>query len=219
MTRLRTLALNLLTILVTITAIGLGGFRVNQYVGAWMSQRAVRIDGWREYSREGIRVGPDSAAVTIVEFADFQCPYCRLASRDLALILDRYYPDVALIYRHYPLASYTFAVPAAKAAECAAESGRFRAFYEYVYSKADSIGSKPWVSYARDAGVPDLASFELCVASPDPVKAIHRDTIAGNALGITGTPMFLVNDLRVPNYPGTEKLIEYVEDALSRLKE
>jgi len=102
---------------------------------------------------------------------------------------------IALVYRHWPLSRHRFAYQAARAAECAAEQGRFEAFHDVVYAQQDSLGLKVFGEMAAEAGVPDLGLFEVCTSSTDPVPSIEADIAKVIELGGIGTPTLLMNGL------------------------
>ncbi|HEX8394770.1 MAG TPA: thioredoxin domain-containing protein [Longimicrobium sp.] len=170
------------------------------------------IADWRSYV-EGHRIGPQDASVTIVEFSDFECQFCRAAASRLRALQEKYPRDVALVYRHYPLPYHKNAVPAAKASVCAARQGRFREYHDALFAQQDSLGAVPWARLATEAAVPDEAAFEACFRSSGPDSEIERDREAGSRLGVQGTPAILVNERLVFGAPpGT--LEEFVESAV-----
>jgi protein-disulfide isomerase len=123
---------------------------------------------------------------------------------------------VALLYRHWPLPNHRFAYPAARASECAAEQGRFEAFYTVLFAQQDSIPNKSFTQFAREAGVPDLDAFERCAASTDPVPAIERDVADVRRIGGTGTPTIIIDGMlmRTPYSDGS--FAEQVQAAIDR---
>ncbi len=151
------------------------------------------VPGWRTYA-EGERVGPADAKVTIVEFSDFECPFCRETASRIRAIRERYPHDVALVYRHYPLSYHPHATAAARASICASRQGRFESYHDALFARQDSLGLIAWSRLAADAGVPDVPAFEACMAEAGPSAEIERDLQAGTRLGVRGTPALLVND-------------------------
>jgi len=155
------------------------------------------IRDWRAYAARGHRSGPRNAPVTIVEFEDYQCPFCRRMV-DRLDSLQRADPlRIAVVRRHFPLDAHAQARAAALAAECAGDQGAFEAYERRLYASQDSLGPAKWVALARDAGVPDLPRFAGCVGEAALAGNVDRDVEAGRRLGITGTPTFLVNHLMV----------------------
>jgi len=159
-----------------------------------------RIADAASFARAGHRMGPADAAVTIVEFADYQCPYCQQAEGVLAAIRERYGDQVSIVYRHFPLFIHDSAVAAAHASECAATMGDFERFHHFLFANAKAIGREPWQWFAHGAGVADLAGFERCIETQAEFPAIQEDRAAAERLGIESTPIFLINDLQVSGY-------------------
>lgn len=158
---------------------------------------------WAELIREGHSIGPSDAPLTVVEFGDFECPSCRWYAHNVLDSLRARYPHaVRVVYRHLPLtAIHRFAYPAARAAECAAEQGRFAMFHDALFAKADSLGLKGFDSFARETGVADLDAFTACNAKSAPVANIERDRQVAAALGISATPTVIVNARRYARPP------------------
>jgi len=178
--------------------------------------RASPVDGWGAYSASGHRAGPDSAPVVIVEFADFQCPYCRDLAARLDTIRDEFPREVAVIFRHHPIRSHPHALAAARASECAAEQGRFWPLHDALYREQPRIGVAPWSEFAVAAGVPDTARFQDCVTSDAPNPALRLDTVASRQLGVTSTPTLLINETRIDGAPPLDSLRAYVSRAAAR---
>lgn len=177
---------------------------------------SVRLENWPEIVGNGHRMGPSGAPVTIVEFGDFECPACRAFHQRVLEPVRALYPtQVALVFRHWPLPYHRFATPAARAAECAASQGRFHAMHDLLYQFQDSLGLKPFESYARDAGVGDLEAFEDCVHDTSPMPAVDRDTLAVMRLGGQGTPTVVVNGLLLRRVPDSTLLVQLIEQALT----
>ncbi len=174
-----------------------------------------RVADWRSIASVGHRMGPVEAPVTIVEFADFQCPACRRfidGALDSALLT---FPGkIAVVFRNWPLPYHPFAYQAARAAECGARQGRFRQLYELMYQEQDSLGVKPFVNFAKDAGVPDITAFLLCSDRTDRVPVIERDIADARSIGGTGTPTIVVNDLLLHSIPDAKDLEALVSKAI-----
>lgn len=156
MVKKREWLLNGATLLLTVCALFIGGVRIREQFFPPDPLRPTKVENWREYAARGHRQGPRDAAVTIVEFADFQCPVCRSVAPILKSIRERYPGDVALVFRHFPLSSHEHALPAARASECAAELGQFWSFHDALFTQADSIGKMSWVRFGSQAGIRTL---------------------------------------------------------------
>ena len=148
--------------------------------------------------------GPEDAAITIVEYADFQCPYCSVASQNLQTLMDMYPDDVRVVYRHFPLASiHDKAIPAAQAVEAAGVQSEdaFWAFHDLLYQTQSAWSEysvedfAAWVvEVAAELGL-DPVQFEADYNSEAIVTMAEASWIDGQALGIPGTPFIKINSL------------------------
>jgi protein-disulfide isomerase len=173
------------------------------------------LDKWTEALSFGIRVGPPRAKVTIVDVADFECPVCRGFYLSARAVQESYPESVALIHVDYPLGYHKFAMPAAKAAQCADRLGAFSQFIDGLYRKQDSLGLKSWGSYAHEAGIADTAAIARCATDPATVSRIQRGIAFGEAIGLSGTPTVLINGWWLPVPPSEERLRALVEAVLA----
>ncbi len=170
-----------------------------------------REPDWLSYTTAGRVIGAADAAVTIVVFAEFQCPFCRAFKGNVDELRKRYPNDVRLIYRHYPLWNHPFAADAAKASECAAGQGRFEGMLDALYEDQNSIGIVPWSSFAKSARVPDLRQFDACMRGVEAVPQVEQDIAAAKRLGVRSTPTLLVDGLRIDGNPTLDWLVAHVE--------
>jgi protein-disulfide isomerase len=160
--------------------------------GPDMRPRAV--DDWEQVVSAGRWIGSPRAPVRIVEFSDFQCPFCAQAHPVIEAVRRRHPERVAVLYRHFPLdAIHPHARPAAVASECAGEQGRFAEMASLLFAQQDSLGAKPWARFAAAAGVRDAAAFERCLRDPRMLENVDRDARAGTDIGIEVTPTLVIN--------------------------
>src|SRR5581483_8406193 len=135
-----------------------------------------------------------SAPLTLVEFADYQCPFCRQFHTAVYDRLKKEYIDsgkLRFVSRDLPLEIHNNALAAANAGRCAAEQNQFWPMRETLISHADKLDPKAIESYARDIGL-NVDQFRSCVASEKYLPSIRADVAEANALGIMGTPTFVV---------------------------
>ena len=158
------------------------------------------IDGWEDFSAIGRWIGDSTAKVRLVEFTDYECPFCRRFHEQFAAMRQEFGKDVSLLIVQYPLPNHRFARPAAYAAECAHAAGRWEQFHDALYAKQDSFGLKSWASYASDAGIKDTASFLGCVRRTSKSDRVEAGLAAGTRIRIVGTPTILIDGWR---YNGT----------------
>ena len=180
-----------------VAAVLIAGVVLYQVAGTDLSHASPsgEVTDWQRYA-DGHRLGPETAAVTIIEFGDYQCPFCRASEPHLKAILRRHGNDVALVYRHFPLQVHGSAFPAARAAECAGEQDRFWEFHEVLYSTDSWMGrtsDADLAELAERAGVVSLEEFVSCLGGTEGDYAVNADIMVGQRLGIAGTPTFLVN--------------------------
>lgn len=149
-----------------------------------------------------IKLGPDdparvegspAAPVTIVEFGDFQCPFCGRVEPTLADLLKKYEGRVKLAFRDFPLAAiHVHAEEAAEAARCAEAQGKFWPMHDAMYSEQSKLRGPDLIETAGRLGM-DRASFAACLKSGKYKAAIQQDVAAGTKAGVTGTPTFFIN--------------------------
>lgn len=221
----RELGSRLLAVISVCCAISVVGLMIRQQFfaplppGVRLSTPPTRIKNWAQYAAVGHRMGPDPAPVTIVEFADFQCPVCRqFVTQSLRGVIARHAGQVAVVFRHWPLPYHRQAYSAARAAECAAAQGRFEQFYNLIYDQQDSLGLKPFIAFGRDAGVVDAPRFAKCVTDTGKVSAVERDVAAALELKGEGTPLLLINGTRFTGAPDSTHLDSIVVAAMHRAR-
>lgn len=142
-------------------------------------------------------IGPADAPITIVEFSDYQCPYCRRWHLQVYQPLLNAYPGkIRLVYRHLPLTSiHPDAFPAAEAAMCAGEQDAYWQYHDKLFS-SDSLGNGVYVRYARDLNL-DMTAFESCITERKYQEAVQADLDFAVDLGVRSTPTFFINGLAV----------------------
>ncbi|HXT16095.1 MAG TPA: thioredoxin domain-containing protein [Gemmatimonadaceae bacterium] len=171
------------------------------------------VPDWRAIAKEGHSMGPDSAPVVVTEFADFECPACALFYQRMDS-LSRAHPGlVRLVFRHYPVKGHRFAVPAARASECAASQGAFEPMYNALFTYRDSVGLVPWTWFASTAGVRDTAAFASCTRQSTDIPALQRDTSAARRLQIAATPLVVLGGQRFYGAPPFDTLAALVQRA------
>ncbi|MEO8256782.1 MAG: thioredoxin domain-containing protein [Acidobacteriota bacterium] len=136
--------------------------------------------------------GSASAPVEVIEFADFQCPFCLAAAPTVKKVMDTYGDRVRLVYRNYPLPNHPQAQPAAEAAQCANEQGQFWPYHDRLFAEAGKLSDADLKKAAADLGM-NAPRFNACVDERRYKSVVDADQREGTEAGVNGTPAFFVN--------------------------
>ncbi len=154
--------------------------------------------------------GPDDAPVTIVEFTDYQCPYCHRAQTVVEEILQRYSGKVRFVHLDYPLDGHPEAVPAARAARCAGEQGRFWDFHRSMMSRPGPLDTADLRGRAATLKL-DKDKFHACLASDKYAEEIQAEFRLGTELGVSGTPAYFINGRMLSGSRPVESFVEVID--------
>lgn len=136
--------------------------------------------------------GPVDAPIVVVEYSDFECPYCVRAQPSIAQVLEAYGDRVRHVYRDFPLAMHEYANIAAQAAQCAAEQEQFWAYHDVLFANARELRPEDLHSYAAEIGL-NADQFSQCLQSGRHAEGVMADMASGQAHGVSGTPAFFIN--------------------------
>src|SRR5205085_2613989 len=136
-----------------------------------------------------------NASITLVEFSDFQCPYCAAAAPELAALLKAYPTKVKLIFKEYPLEIHSQAALAAAAAVAAHKQGKFWPMYDAMFAARDDLSKDNILALAQQNGL-DLKRFQTDLDSVEIKEAITRDVQDGDRAGVSGTPTLFIDGQR-----------------------
>jgi protein-disulfide isomerase len=136
--------------------------------------------------------GPEGAKITIVEFSDFQCPYCSKAEDAVTQVAEKYAGKVRIVFRHYPLSFHENAPKAAQASMCANEQGKFWEMHKQLFANQSALSVEALKGHAKSIGL-DGAKFDACLDSDKMKGVVDADTKDGEAAGVNGTPAFFIN--------------------------
>ena len=162
------------------------------------------------------RGGPD-AAVTIVEFSDFECPFCVRVQPALERVLEQYAGRLRLVYRHFPLtAIHPYAWKAAEASLCAGEQDRFWEYHDLLFAEQHAMSVPDLKEKARRLSLSG-AEFDACLDSGRHYEAVRTDIRAATAAGVSGTPAFFVNGRFLSGAVPLEHFVELIDDELARI--
>jgi len=159
--------------------------------------------------------GNPNAPVMIVEFSDYQCPYCHQVEPTVKDLLAKYGDKVSLSYRDFPLtAIHQNAMIAAEASRCAEEQGKFWEYHDQLFA-ASSLEKNSLLEYARNLKLDDK-QFESCLTSEKYKAEIDKDQLEGRNAGVNGTPGFFINGVFVNGAQPREAFTNVIDDELSR---
>jgi protein-disulfide isomerase len=158
--------------------------------------------------------GPATAPVTIVEFADFQCPYCKRAESSLHALLAQYPGKVRIVFRNLPLTQlHPQAESAAEAAVCADRQGKFWEMHDAMYADQGSLTPDALKDTAKRLGL-NLGQFSACLSAGAPAATLDADARAAQDLGLSGTPYFFINGRPVDGNVPLEKFQSIIAEEL-----
>ena len=161
--------------------------------------------------------GSASAPIEIVEFSDFQCPFCLRADPTVRQVLSTYGDRIHFVYRHYPLPNHPAARPAAEAAACAAEQGKFWQFHDALFANPTKLSDADLKEHAVTLGM-NATQFNSCVDTHKLKPLVDADLKAGEEAGVNGTPAFFINGRALSGAQPFEAFKKIIDDELELKK-
>ena len=167
-------------------------------------------------SNDDPAIGPANAPVTVIEFSDFECPFCRRHTLETApRILSEYEGEIRYVFKDFPLTSiHPNAFPASEAAHCAREQGEFWAFHDLLFELELPLGPATYVQYAEDLGL-NISQFTQCVDERKYSELVQANFDFAAQLGVRSTPTFFVNGIAVVGAQPFATFQEIIEGELS----
>ena len=171
-------------------------------------------------SADSYRTSTASAAVTMVNFGDFQCPACGAYHSVVKQLETKYKDTLTVVFRHFPLSIHPNAVPAAMAAEAAGKQGKFWEMHDKLYEAQSEWSDEKktediFISYAKDMGL-DAERFKKDLTDGELQKRINRDVTDANTLGINATPTFYVNNIKIANPASLAEFDAIIQAAITK---
>lgn len=157
--------------------------------------------------------GPTDATVTVVQFAEYQCYYCNQVRPSLDRLFDEFDGKVRLVWKDFPLSNHGRAMPAAVAARCAGEQGRYWEMNALLLENQQALSDASIAGYANDLGLA-TEPFETCLASGRHDDSVRSDMATGEELGVRATPTFFVNGILLSGAQPYERFKALVEREL-----
>lgn len=200
----------------------------------WVAQQKVFVDELRSQAQIVDRLQPPPivrvevasdgapargatvASVTVIEFSDYHCPYCKQVESTLRQIEERYRGKVKLVYRDFPLLSlHSQAFRAAEASRCAQDQGKFWEYHDVLFEQAPKASEGDLNRYAEEIGL-DRSKFASCLFQNLHHEEVQRDLDEGVRLGVEGTPAFFINGRFLNGAQPLEKFVQMIDEELAR---
>ena len=167
------------------------------------------------WQKDLVALGPADAPVTIVEWSDYQCPFCKRAHPTVEQLLTEYKDKVRFVYADYPLSFHKQAWPASVAAHCAADQGKFWEMHKNLMEAQGDLSPADLAKRATDIGL-NAETFGTCLDSKKFDTRIQNSFNDGMALGVTGTPAFFINGRMLVGAQPIEAFRDVINDELQR---
>ncbi|MCM2279611.1 MAG: DsbA family protein [Oligoflexia bacterium] len=163
--------------------------------------------------------GGKDAKVTIVEFSDFQCPFCSRAAETVNQLKKKYGNKIKLVFRHFPLPMHREARPASEASMCVNEQGtdKFWKFHDIVFKNMDKLDNASLEKYAKDSGA-DVKKFQECFNAKKYAAQVQSDMEYGEKIGVRSTPTFFINGQLISGAVPIEQFSEVIDEELAAAK-
>lgn len=187
-----------------------------------IAEDSIVPDGEQEITRKDIEdafdpsIGPEDAKVVIVAFEDFECPFCARAFPIIREIMTIYKDQVRFIFRDFPLTQvHPNALPAALAAECAHEQGKFWPYHDKLFSNQTSLSATALKQYAKEINL-NTKQFNNCVETGKYIAEVQNDFETGVDAGVTGTPTWFINGKKISGVIPLEAWKKIIEAELNK---
>ncbi|HEY8923921.1 MAG TPA: thioredoxin domain-containing protein [Polyangia bacterium] len=159
--------------------------------------------------------GNPSAKVSLVEFADYECPHCKRFQPVLRQVLDEFRRDIKVYFKHYPLPQHTNARLAAEAAVAAQKQGKFWQYQDKLWENQDSLSPADMEKFAKEVGL-DMTKFRADLEDPKTKARVQKDRVDGGTLGLSSTPTLFINGREYTDAKDTESLREWIKEELAK---
>jgi Protein-disulfide isomerase len=160
-------------------------------------------------------LGPADAPVTIVEFSDYQCPYCSRAEPIVKQVLEKYKGKVKFVYRDFPLSFHSFAAKASEASQCANDQGKFWEFHDALYADQSKLAVPDMEATAGRLGL-NSEKFKSCMDTGKYTAEVSKDIADATKAGVNSTPSFFINGVAVVGAQGPEAFNDIIDQELAK---
>lgn len=179
-------------------------------------EKLVQPPRFKVVTRDAPSIGNPDAPITVVEFSDFECPFCQLHQATLTKLRETYGDRLRLVYKHYPLAGHPAARKAAEASMCANDQGRFWEMHDGMFAQMNKLAVDDLKELAESLGL-DTETFNECLDSGRWAAWVEQDLAQGKEVGVTGTPALFINGIVVSGAASYETIAAVIDEELDRL--
>jgi protein-disulfide isomerase len=173
------------------------------------------VDAQAKIAAGGPSFGPENATVTLVEFSDFQCPYCAKSAKVTEQLRARYEDKVRFVFRNFPLPNHPRARPAALAASAAHAQGKFWQYHDLLFANQGHLENSDLLAFAKTAGL-DVEKFRVDLDSPDSSGNLLEDQVVAASVAVQATPTLFLNGQRLADPTSFELVATEIDKALSK---
>ncbi len=160
-------------------------------------------------------IGPKDAKITLVEFSDYQCPFCKRARATIWQLVDDYKDKIRYVFQDFPLSFHQYAKKAHEAARCAGEQNKYFDYNKKLFDNQNNLTIDDLKKYARELKL-DAEKFNKCLDSGKYAKTVEESMSAGLNAGVTGTPAFFINGIMISGAQPISAFKEIIEDELKK---
>ncbi len=178
-----------------------GGAQIaqNQQPSLPQQPTSVNLEEILKIKSSDVILGNPDAKVTIIEYGDFECPFCKRFFDETEPLLIKNYIETGkakMIYRNFPLPGHSHAMPAALAASCAKEQGKFWLYHNEIFKNQDNLATLNYADLAQKLGL-NTSQFKTCLESKKYLNQIQKEYNEAQSIGVNGTPTFFINGKQV----------------------
>jgi protein-disulfide isomerase len=188
--------------------------RLRKESGAKVLLQAPRVDV-KVSGADNPTFGPNDAPVKVVEFADFQCPFCKRSEEAVKAIREKYGNRVQLVFMDFPLTFHPHAMPAANAARCAQAQGKFWEYHDSLFQDQAKLDAASLKATAKKLGL-DTGKFNACFDKNQYAPEIDKDVQEGHRLNVNGTPTFFIDGRELVGAQPTDQFVTIIDEELAK---
>lgn len=200
-------ALSIVLVVCAVAMTSMYAYKQTRPVEQNASSPPVKVDDWPNVLAAGrVLTGHDAARLKIAVLTDFECPSCRGLHSRLHDWAAAYPSDLQVKYIHYPLDYHSFALPAARVAECLKDVVPLQRWSDVIFTQQDSLGHKSWAQFAHEAGAADTSGVESCAKSSQSIPQIEAGLRIGQNVSLKGTPTVIANGWKLSKPPTRQQI-------------